>query len=254
MQLIATQTPLSLQRTSRHSNATASKSSPPVPSHQQSPPPPPTHTQVVLAGLNIIVPLMSSELLKFPKLCHLYFSLLALMLEAYPRQVASLQPQHFATLMTTLEFGLLHSDGVVAQSSLEGLAGLAKFQFDQSKAGAGNALGQHAMPSGQPVAAHFLEVLLRRLLLDETPLDLTELAADSLLPLTLMEPGVFQAAGGALVSGQREERTRQAVSEALARLQGVVGGLVDSSRASRRVYREALCKMVADVRGLVRTR
>ena len=32
--------------------------------------------QVVLLGLSIILPLMSIELLKFPKLCHLYFTLL----------------------------------------------------------------------------------------------------------------------------------------------------------------------------------
>ena len=32
--------------------------------------------QVVLLGLSIVLPLMSLELLKFPKLCHLYFMLL----------------------------------------------------------------------------------------------------------------------------------------------------------------------------------
>jgi hypothetical protein len=58
---------------------------PPVPPRPL--PPLPLPSQVVLAGLNIILPLISSELLKFPKLCHLYFSLLALMLEVYPRQV-----------------------------------------------------------------------------------------------------------------------------------------------------------------------
>lgn len=37
--------------------------------------------QIVFAGLDIIVPLLSLELLKFPKLCRAYFALLAHMLE-----------------------------------------------------------------------------------------------------------------------------------------------------------------------------
>ena len=79
--------------------------------------------QVVLLGLSIILPLISLELLKFPKLCHLYFTLLSYIMEVYTDQVAELAPPHFSTLMHSLEFGLQHSDPLVAQASLEGLAG-----------------------------------------------------------------------------------------------------------------------------------
>ena len=41
----------------------------------------PFPAQIVFAGLDIIVPLLSPELLKFPKLCRAYFALLAHMLE-----------------------------------------------------------------------------------------------------------------------------------------------------------------------------
>jgi hypothetical protein len=41
-----------------------------------------------------------------------------------PLQVASVEPHHFATLMSSLDFGLnMVSDNVVLQSALEGLAG-----------------------------------------------------------------------------------------------------------------------------------
>jgi hypothetical protein len=43
--------------------------------------------QVVLTGLNILLPLISTQLLKFPKLPRLYFNLLAYMLENYAEQV-----------------------------------------------------------------------------------------------------------------------------------------------------------------------
>lgn len=45
--------------------------------------------QVVFLGLEILVPLMSDEQLKYPKLARAYFMLLSYMLEVYPERVAS---------------------------------------------------------------------------------------------------------------------------------------------------------------------
>lgn len=105
-------------------------------------------SRVVLVGLNIVLPLINAELLKFPKLAQLYYSLLSYMLEVYPRAVAELAPQHFASLMASLEWGLLGSDTVAVHCSLEGLAGLAKFQFEAVKAGARGLAGQSAGEAG----------------------------------------------------------------------------------------------------------
>ena len=46
--------------------------------------------QVVFVGLDIVVPLISDDLLKIPKLCRLYFGLLGYMLEAFPERMAAL--------------------------------------------------------------------------------------------------------------------------------------------------------------------
>lgn len=49
------------------------------------------HTlQAVFLGLDIVVPLMSGELLAVPKLARLYFGLLSYMLEIWPARVADL--------------------------------------------------------------------------------------------------------------------------------------------------------------------
>lgn len=101
-------------------------------------------SRVVLVGLNIVLPLISAELLKFPKLAQLYYSLLSYMLEVYPKAVAELPPQHFASLMASLEWGLLGSDTVAVHCSLEGLAGLAKFQYQALQTGAPGLAGQSA--------------------------------------------------------------------------------------------------------------
>lgn len=100
--------------------------------------------RVVLVGLNIVLPLINAELLKFPKLAQLYYSLLSYMLEVYPKAVAELPQHHFGSLMATLEWGVLGSDVVAVHCSLEGLAGLAKYQLQCVQTGSNGLAGQSA--------------------------------------------------------------------------------------------------------------
>lgn len=102
---------------------------------------------VVLLGLDLVLPLLTEELLTFPKLCHQYFTLLAHMLEAYPRKVVNLHPQTFKTLMRTLEFGVTHLDLEIGAESFAALAGLAAFHHREvGKHGHGAGLGAHNAP------------------------------------------------------------------------------------------------------------
>jgi hypothetical protein len=48
------------------------------------------HVQAVFLGLDIVVPLMSGELLAVPKLARLYFALLSYMMDIWPARVAEL--------------------------------------------------------------------------------------------------------------------------------------------------------------------
>lgn len=120
------------------------------------------------------------------------------------------------------------------------------------------------------VVSHFQELLLRRLLLEDTPQDLVELSAVALLPLLLSEPTAFgplstsiaQAAGA-----QGDARAAQAVGAALSQLgqglQAHAAALASSSdsavtsnsmRSATRQFRQQLCQLVADVRGLIHMR
>ena len=53
---------------------------------------------MVFVGLDIVVPLMTVDLLKFPALSVAYFQLLAHMLEVYPERVLTL-PGDFRTIL-----------------------------------------------------------------------------------------------------------------------------------------------------------
>ncbi|GAX80807.1 hypothetical protein CEUSTIGMA_g8243.t1 [Chlamydomonas eustigma] len=231
--------------------------------------------QVVLLGLNIVLPLLSVELLKFPKLCHLYFQLLSYMLEVYAPQVASLPTENFGMLMQSLEFGMQHADPLVVQASLEGLAGIARHQHEAVQLGLPG-FGAHRTASGQAATARFLELLLRRLLIEELPTDLIELAADALLPLIITEEETFRSFCNSLASALPDPALGSRVFQVQARLlpdnvrkagqegvvqssasSGILNGAVSSpglSRQTRRLFRQALSGVVVEVRGLISTR
>ncbi|KAL2942733.1 Exportin-4 [Bienertia sinuspersici] len=78
--------------------------------------------QVVYLGLHIISPLISIDLLKYPKLCHDYFSLVSHMLEVYPEMVGQLNAEALVHMIGTLDFGLRYQ--VSFPVSLRVLAGL----------------------------------------------------------------------------------------------------------------------------------
>ena len=65
-----------------------------------------TAADVCLYGLNIIMPLMSAELLKFPNLCLQYFKTITFVCEIYPEKITSLEPNLQKNLVASLELGL----------------------------------------------------------------------------------------------------------------------------------------------------
>ncbi|KXZ52946.1 hypothetical protein GPECTOR_8g320 [Gonium pectorale] len=247
------------------------------------------------------------------KLARLLFSLLAYMMEVHPHAVAGLPQPHFATLLCCLEAGARgrppqqqgqpqtpigsgagagggHFDGVVVQSALEGLAGLAKYHH-QSLMNGGRGLSGHTAPptaaapggaGGGPLVPYLLQLLLEVVLTGDAGPEVVELAGDALLPLLQCDPAAFAGLGAAMVQSA-DPRVAGQVGAALTRLvtpdpppgsaaAGAPGaaavaaaaaavsrlGLdprcLDLSRLSRRAFRERLCSVVSELRGLLRVR
>lgn len=65
-----------------------------------------TASDVCLYGLNILMPLMSEELLKFPSLCLQYFKFITFLCEIFPNKVVELQADLQQSLMKSLHVGL----------------------------------------------------------------------------------------------------------------------------------------------------
>jgi hypothetical protein len=133
----------------------------------------PDVAQVVYLGLHIITPLMSVDLLKYPKLCRQYFTLLAHMLEVYPEKVAKLSPDGFSRIVGTLDFGLHHQDVEVVSMSLTALNAVAFYHYQAICRGQ-EGLGVHVLSIQdaqgvvkEGVLAHFLRSVMQFLLFDD---------------------------------------------------------------------------------------
>lgn len=216
-------------------------------------------SQVVYFGLHIVTPLISLELLKFPKLCHDYFSLLSHMLEVYPEMVAQLNAEALAHILGTLDFGIHHQDTEVVDMCLRALKAIASYHYKQTRSGKVG-LGAHASgytnPNGifqEGVLSRFLRSLLQIILFEDYSTDLVSAAADSLLPLILCEQGLYQKLGNELIERQTNPTLRLRLTNALQSLTSAnqLSSTLDRSNYQR--FRKNLNSFLIEVRGFLRT-
>lgn len=158
--------------------------------------------------------------------------------------------------MTTLDFGLTQADSEVSTASLEAMAAISRFHFNEMNKGQPG-LGQHLAPTdsaGKNLLTHSLEVVLRRLLFEECKRDFAEQAADALLPMIMCEPGGYSRTGHGLLAGQTDDASRGRVAEALTTLMTANGLTQSCDRVNMRRFRRNLHAFLANVRGLVQTK
>ncbi|XP_020531043.1 exportin-4 isoform X2 [Amborella trichopoda] len=219
----------------------------------------PDVAQVVYLGLHIITPLISLELLKYPKLCRQYFSLLSHMLEVYPEKVAKLTPEAFSHIIGTLDFALHNQDVEVVNMSLSSINALATFHYKERSSGK-EGLGLHAVdyndPSGtrqEGILGRLLELLLHLLLFEDYSTELVAAAADALLPLIVCDPGLYQRLGHELLERQENSVFKARLATALQSLTSSNQLTWSLDRINRQRFRKNLHYFLVDVRGFLRT-
>lgn len=62
--------------------------------------------QVCLHGLNLLMPLMNAELLRFPQLCWNYYKLITFTCEICPAKMISIPPEMLSNLFASLQLGM----------------------------------------------------------------------------------------------------------------------------------------------------
>ncbi|KAI4370235.1 hypothetical protein MLD38_018605 [Melastoma candidum] len=216
-------------------------------------------SQVVFYGLHIVTPLISLELLKYPKLCHDYFSLLSHMLEVYPEMVGQLNGEAFTRVLQTLDFGLHHQDVDVVSMCLRALKALASYHYKETtcgRPGLGSQASSGSHPTGElkgGILSQFLRSLLHLLLFENYSSDLVGVAADALFPLILCEQGLYQTLGNELIQGQVNPNFRSRLSNAFYALTSAnqLSSTLDRINCQR--FRKNLTAFLIEVRGFMRT-
>ncbi|KAL1350471.1 hypothetical protein HN51_014532 [Arachis hypogaea] len=216
-------------------------------------------SQVVYFGLHIVTPLISMDLLKYPKLCHDYFSLLSHVLEVYPETFAQLNNEAFAHILGTLDFGLHHQDADVVTKCLRALQALASYHYKETSNG-NIGLGTHATglkdSNGnfqEGLLSRFLRSLLQLLLFEDYSSDLTSVAADALLPLILCEQSLYQKLGNDLIERQTNPTLRSRLANALHTLTSANQLSSSLDRINSQRFRKNLSSFLIEVRGFLRT-
>ncbi|KAG2272852.1 hypothetical protein Bca52824_067407 [Brassica carinata] len=217
-------------------------------------------SQVVFFGLHIITPLITLELLKYPKLCFDYFSLISHMLEVYPETLAQLNSDAFNHVLTTVDFGLHQQDVDIVTMCLRALKALASYHYKETKAG-NTGLGSHAAGQTDPngvfhegILSRFLRTLLQFLLFEDYSTDLVSTAADALFPLILCEPNLYQGLGNELIEKQGNPNFKTRLANALQVL--TTSNQLSSSldRLNYQRFRKNLNNFLIEVRGFLKTK
>ncbi|XP_076931070.1 uncharacterized protein LOC143596096 isoform X2 [Bidens hawaiensis] len=215
-------------------------------------------SQVIYAGVHIVSPLITIEMLKYPKLCYDHFALLSHMLEVYPEMIPKLTHEAFSHISGTLDYGLHHQDEEVVGMCLRSLRALAFYHYTEREGGR-DGLGPHATSYKDAdgtfqdgILGKFLRSLLQLILFEDYSMDLVGGAADALFPLILCDHGLYQKLCGELIERQPNPVLKARMAGALHSLTTSGDISPSADRLNMRKFRKNLNQFLVDVRGFLR--
>ncbi|VAH04296.1 exportin-4 isoform X2 [Triticum urartu] len=217
----------------------------------------PDIAEVIYVGLDIVTPLISLDLLKYPKLSRDYFVLMSHLLEVYPEKVAHLNRDAFGRITGSLEFGLRNQDGDVVERCLTAVNALASYHFKERFGGRGG-LGSQVMESEgsngklqESISSHFLRLLLQLLLFEDFRMELAGSAADALLPLLFCEQELYQRLVHELLEKEQNPTIKSRLALAFHNLTSSNNLSSTLDRPNRQKFRKNLRVFLGEVSGFM---
>lgn len=194
---------------------------------------------VALSGLHIIMPMMTSELLKFPSLCLQYYKLVTFICEIYPNKICVLPPDLFKMLLMSVQLGLNSFTAEVTNLSLDFLSVL------------GEHVKRHNM-EGQPVflaLEPFLKLVFDMVVLESLDSALTLTATSTLFTLICCFQEKFKELVEVLIREQTDPVNAQRLVEAFNELTQNINFNMD--RQNRALFKNKCEKFITNVRGFL---
>ncbi|XP_063069807.1 exportin-4 [Engraulis encrasicolus] len=195
---------------------------------------------VVLFGVNIVLPLMSQDLLKFPSLCNQYYKLITFICEIFPEKIPQLPEDLFKSLMISLELGMTSMSSEISQLCLEALSPLAE-QCAKTQ------------ETDTPLfiaTRHFLKLVFDMLVLQKHNTEMTVAAGEALYTLVCLHQTEYSELVENLLSSQRDAVIYQRLADAFNKLTAS-STPPSMDRKQKVAFLKSLEEFVANVGGLL---
>lgn len=207
---------------------------------------------VVLVGLENVLPLLTAELLLMPNICDNYYKLVGFVGEVYPAKVCCLPAELQSALLSSVDAGVDRFGTEASRASLELLTSLAEFLLEQNLSS--NATLSAAQLSAYRGTAQALAPLLRRLLQslasESAELDAAEAAAGAAQALICLHKALYRELVTGWVGTQSEPAAAQRL---LAAFQALTPDLdvLDLSRAQKLQFVDRFERFLLEVRAFL---
>jgi len=206
-------------------------------------------TAVVFYGLRTILPLITQELLRFPKLCKQYFIVVTTMFEYHTPHIVSLPGDLFTNLMNSLQFAIKHIEPSIITHGLESVNALATFSFETKKKEGKEPLGE----LHKQRLSHFFEALINFTVFEEVfQMDLIPISSNTFLALICAEEATFRAMVGQLIVQQSDPKTREKITHLFSVLMN--GTALSLDRSNKELFQKKFQAFLVQIRSLMHQR
>lgn len=196
-------------------------------------------SEVSLFGLNFIMPLMTMDLLKYPKLCAQYYRLLVLVNDIYPEKICNLPQDMLTTLLKSIELGLTCFGSDIVQTSLDFIQGMAQYIYRH------NLINTHFGEMLRP----FLELVMDLTLTHQINSDLMSIAGTCLYTLICCYQDNYKQLVERLIQLQTDPLIAERLTIAFYNLTLNIN--LNCDRISKLNFRDRFDKFVANVHGFL---
>ncbi|XP_066917411.1 exportin-4-like isoform X2 [Clytia hemisphaerica] len=201
---------------------------------------------IVLYGLQIVIPLITQELLKYPKLSSEYFKLVTFVCEVYPEKLKVLPEELFKSFMASIQMAISDLNTEVAKCSLDALSSLAKYLHNECDRNDPINLPLHN------ALLHFLNMVFEHIVLGHFNMELIEPAAECFFLLICCHQEEYLKLANNLIAKQHvtNETFKQRLIDAF-QLLTPVGLQLSPNRQSLRQFRKNLETFLQNVKGFL---
>ena len=207
-------------------------------------------TEAVLYGLQIVLPLVTEDVLQHPDICTTFMELVIYSVQNHSKMAISLSTRAVSKLMKSLKYGIDHQFANVSFKSIEALNSFMDLLMKRNATEESNWFATHRQNDPQ-ILSQMVPLLLRLALRPQTSSVLLNPLASSVLRLILCEPEATQQCFQQLIDNC-EENSKQNVSKVVGDLFTVSKNVtIPLRRPAVEKFREAFQSFITQAKGVV---